>query len=114
MHYYSSEYGIKNGKIEFTLNINDNKWIKNYNQRRESVNKRYPSNKEFTEIDFKSIKDSIEISIVYSPKLLFNQKNNVKKILGEKGENINGKGTIKIDDFKMFKKSIRIYSKFEQ
>jgi hypothetical protein len=34
--------------------------------------------------------------------------------LGEKGENIKGKGTIKIDGIKMFTKSIKIYSKFEQ
>jgi hypothetical protein len=112
LHYYSSEYGIKDGKIEFTFNVNDNEWINDYNKQRE-IELRL-NNKEFTEIDYKSIKDSIEISIIYSPKLLFNQEDNVKKILGNKGENINGKGTIEIKDIRMFKKSINIYDKFEQ
>lgn len=114
IHYYSSKYGVKNGKIEFTFDINDNEWINYYNEQRDLQEKLRINNKDFTEIDYKSIKDSIEISIVYSPKLFFNQEDNVKKILGEKGENINGKGTIKIDGIKMFKKSIKIYSKFEQ
>ena len=114
VHYYSSEYGVKNGLVEFTLNINDNEWIKDYNQHKEYITKKFPSNKEFTEIDLNSIKDSIEVSVVYSPEYLFNQKNNVLEILGEKGENIKGKGTIKIDGIKMFTKSIKIYSKFEQ
>jgi hypothetical protein len=105
-HYYSSEYGIKNGKLEFKLKINDSVWISNYNQ--------YRKDEKLTEIDYKSIKDSIEISVVYSPKFLFNQKSNVKKILGENGENIRGKGTIKMDGIKVFEKSIKIFSKFEQ
>ena len=112
IHYYSSEYGVKDGKIEFTFDINDKKWINDYNEQRERELRR--NNKDFTEIDYKSIKDSIEISIIYSPKFLFNQEDSVKKILGNKGENINGKGTIKIEDIRIFKKSINIYNKFEQ
>jgi hypothetical protein len=112
LHYYSNVDGVKDGKIEFTFEVNDNIWINNYNEHRERQLRM--NNKEFTEIDYESIKDSIEISIFYSPKLLFSQEDNVKKILGNKGENINGKGTIKIDDVRIFKKSINIYNKFKK
>jgi hypothetical protein len=114
VHYYSSEYGIKNGKLEFILKVNDSMWINNYNQYREDGNLNEFKNKKLTEIDYKSIKDSIEISVVYSPRFLFNQKSNVKKSLGENGENIKGKGTIKMDGIKVFEKSIKIFSKFEK
>ena len=113
-HYYSSEHGIKNGKLEFILKVNDSMWINKYNLHRENEKLNKFKNNKLTEIDYKSIKDSIEISVVYSPRFLFNQKDNVKKILGENGENIRGKGTIKMDGIKIFEKSIKIFSQFEQ
>ncbi len=104
-HYYSRELAVKNGEIEFSFNVDDKKWIKNYNEYKKFE-------KGLNEIDFKSIKDSIEITIFYTPE--FERDKNVAKILGKRGGNINGKGTFIFDDYKGFRKTIKIFSKFKR
>ena len=111
-HFFSREFPVKNGMIEFSFEVNDSEWIKNYNQYREIEKKTNPSNKELTEIDYESIKDSLEISVFYNP--IFERNENVKKIVGENGKNLKGKGTIKLEDEKIFRVSKKIYWKFEK
>ena len=111
-HFFSREFPVKNGKVEFTFEVNDKKWIKDYNEYREGDKKNEFPNKELTEIDFNSIKDSLEISVFYNPS--FERDENVKKIVGENGKNLNGKGTIKLENEKIFRKTKSIYKKFEK
>ena len=109
VHYFSRELAVKNGIIEFSFDVNDKDWIDSYNNFRESENQ---FDKELTEIDFKSIQDSLEISVFYEPRL--ERDYEVKKVLGEKGEKIRGKGTIEIDDYNVFNEKIKIYDRFER
>jgi len=111
-HFFSREFPVKNGIIEFSFEVNDSQWIKYYNEYRESEKKINPSNKELTEIDYESIKDSLEISVFYNP--VFERSENVKKIVGENGMNLNGKGTIELENEKTFRVSKKIYWKFEK
>lgn len=111
-HFFSRELPVKNGKIEFSFEVNDKEWIKYYNEHREDDKRNEFPNKELTEIDFKSIKDSLEISVFYNP--IFERDENVKKILGENGKNLSGKGTIELENEKIFRIRKNIYSKFEK
>ena len=58
------------------------------------------------------LKDSLEISVFYNP--IFEIDENVKKILGENGKNLSGKGTIELENEKIFRIRKNIYSKFEK
>jgi hypothetical protein len=110
-HFFSREFPVKNGKIEFSFEVNDRKWIEYYNQHREDDKRNEFPNKELTEIDFKSIKDSLEISVFYNP--IFERDENVKKILGENGKQLSGKGTVELENEKIFRITKSIYSRFE-
>ena len=111
-HFFSREFQVKNGKVEFSFEVDDQKWIKYYDKYREDDKRNEFPNKELTEIDFKSIKDSLEISVLYNP--IFESDENVRKILGENGKKLSGKGTIKLEDEKIFRTAKKIYSKFEK
>jgi hypothetical protein len=110
--YYSMESAVKNGMIELSIDIDDKEWIDDYNDDIKFQKQLKIYNKKFAEIDYRSIKDSIEISVRYTA--IFEQDKNIKKILGEKGENLRGKGTINVEDYQIFRKAVTIYSKFEQ
>ena len=111
-HFFSRELPVKNGKIEFYFEVNDNKWIMEDNEDREFEKNINSSKNYLTEIDYESIKDSLEISVFYNP--VFEQNENVKKIIGENGKNLNGKGTIELEEEKIFRVSKKIYWKFEK
>ncbi|QXP68467.1 hypothetical protein [Polaribacter sp. AHE13PA] len=111
-HFFSREFPVKNGEIEFSFEVNDKEWIKYYNEHREDDKRNEFPNKELTEIDFKFIKDSLEISVFYNP--IFERDENVKKIIGENGKNLSGKGTIELENEKIFRITKSIYSKFEK
>jgi hypothetical protein len=109
-HFFSREFPVRNGKVEFSFKANDKEWIKYYNQHREDDKEREFPNSELTGIDFESIKDSLEISVFYNP--IFERDENVKKIVGENGENLKGKGTIKLETENIFRVTKSIYNKF--
>jgi hypothetical protein len=65
----------------------------------------------YTAIDRKTIKDTIEISILYTP---FNeQSEEIKSIIGAKGENLTGKDVEVFPEYKIYNKIIKIYNEFE-
>jgi ABC-type oligopeptide transport system substrate-binding subunit len=106
--YYSFNSIVKDGQISFTFNPLDKSWIDEYNALRKQNGQ---FDKTLTEIDMKSIKDSIEISVLYTPK--GKQPENVKAIIGVDGENLSG---INVETtrqgFKTYRMSKVIYSKF--
>jgi len=107
--YYSFRSIVKDGQISFTFNPLDKSWIDEYEALRKQNGQ---FDKTLTEIDKKSIKDSVEISVLFTPK--GEQPENVVKIIGVNGENLNGADVEIInDDFKVYEKTIRFYSKFK-
>lgn len=83
--FFNMDLSVKQGKIGTTVKINDSKW---YNEHQKLV-------KEFPD-DIKSIakiSDNITISVLYSAART--QSNDVKKILGTRGEFVTGKGADK-------------------
>ncbi|WP_298511033.1 hypothetical protein [uncultured Kordia sp.] len=106
--YYTYNSNVKNSSIEFTFDIDDMKWINEY-KKIQKQNAEF--DKSLTDIDFSSIKDSIEINVLFTPKA--QQSNNVKELLGVNGENLKGKGTEDNGSFKIFTKTIKIYDKFK-
>ena len=98
----------KNAPITFSFNPNDNSWLDEYDELRRT---NWEFDKTLTEIDMKSIKDSIEISVLYTPK--GKQPENVKAIIGVDGENLNGTNVETTrQGFKTYRMSINFYSKF--
>ena len=106
--YYSFSSIVKNGQIIFTFNPLDKSWIDKY----EAIRKQNGEfDKTLTQIDKKSIKDTIEVSVLFTPK--GKQPQNVVKIIGVNGENLNGEGVETNDGgFKVYDKKIKFYSKF--
>ncbi|MDC1162495.1 hypothetical protein OAT18_03555 [Tenacibaculum sp.] len=90
-HFFSREYPVKNGVIEFSFDINDTRWIESYNEYRKNEKERDSKNKELTEIDFESIQDSLQISVLYNSE--FERDKKVKDIIGGNGCNLSGNET---------------------
>lgn len=108
--YYSFSSIVKDGQVSFTFNPLDKGWIDEY----EALRKQNGSfDKSMTEIDKKSIKDTIEISVLFTPK--GKQPENVVKIIGANGENLNGAEVQTNNNvgFKFYDKKIKFYSKFK-
>ena len=106
--YYSNSSLVKNNQLDFNFKTDDKKWLDEYEVLRKENGK---FDKTLTEIDKKTIKDTIEISILYTPKA--EQSETVKKIIGENGKNLIGKDVEKVSDFKVYNKTIKIYNKFK-
>jgi len=84
---FNNDFSVNQGKIEKIVKVNDLKW---YNEHLELV-KELPD-------DFKpisKISDNINISVLYSAART--QTNDVKNILGTRGEFITGKGVDKFE-----------------
>jgi hypothetical protein len=107
--YYSFSSIVKDGQIAFNFNPNNNRWIDEYEVLRKQNGE---FDKTLTEINRKSIKDTVEISVLYTPK--GKQPDNVVKIIGANGENLNGVDVETINGgFKVYDKKIKFYSKFK-
>lgn len=106
--YYSYNSLVKNSQLNFNFIVNDKKWLDEYEILRKENGK---FDKTLTEIDKKTIKDTLEISILYTPKA--EQSEDVKKIIGADCENLIGKEVEKVSDFKVYNKTIKIYNKFK-
>ncbi len=106
---YSNNLIVKNGQVTFNFNPNDKKYIKEY----EELRKRgWEFDKTLTEIDRKSIKDTIEISVLFTPRV--EQPKSVINLTGVNGENLNGAGVETTDyGFKVYDKKIKLYHKFQ-
>lgn len=106
--YYSYNSLVKNNQLDFNFKIDDEKWLDEYEALRKENGK---FDKTLTEIDKKTIKDTLEISILYTPKS--EQSEDIKKIIGANGENLTGNDVEKVSDFKVYNKTIKIYNKFK-
>ena len=106
--YYSYNSLVKNNQLDFNFKIDDKKWLDEYENLRTENGK---FDKTLTEIDNKTIKDTLEISIIYTPKS--EQSEDIKKIIGANGENLTGNDVEKVSDFKTYNKKIKIYNKFK-
>lgn len=106
--YYSYNSFVKNNHLDFNFKVDDKKWLDEYETLRKENGK---FDKTLTEIDKKTIKDTLEISILYTPKA--EQSEDIKKIIGINGENLTGKDVEKVSDFKVYNKTIKIYNKFK-
>lgn len=103
--YYSYNSKVKDGLIHFTFKTDDQKWIKEYKE----LQKKYKKNdKSLT--DIYSIKDTIEINILFTPKV--KQSKNVEKFIGENGEKLKGDDVEDNGDFKTFSRTVKIYDKY--
>lgn len=113
--YYSYRSLVKNNQLKFNFKIDDKKWIKEYEeekQKYEGLAKDYSEMDElYTEIDKKTIKDTIEISILYTP--LAEQSEGIKSLIGAKGENLSGKDVEVFPELKIYNKIIKIYNEFK-
>jgi hypothetical protein len=114
--YYSYRSLVKNNQLKFNFKIDDKKWIKEYEdtvKEYEDMTKEYKETYEsLTEIDRKTIKDTIEISILYTP--LVEQSEEIKSLIGAKGENLTGKDVEVFSEYKIYNKIIKIYNEFKQ
>lgn len=100
---------VKNGEIVFSFDPHDNSWMEEYNELRKQ-NAEF--DKSLTEIDKQSIKDSIEISVLFTPKK--EQPQEVVKSLGDNGENLTGENVESLNGFKVYRKKINFYNKFKK
>lgn len=104
---------VKNGEINFEFKVDDKEWINDYKKyQAENAS----TDATITDIDFETIKDTIELSILYTPMHEKNKGNKGnKEVIGENGEFLKGEGvqTHKSESFKIFRKLIKIYNKFE-
>lgn len=106
--YYSFSSIVKDGQISFNFNPSDNGWVSEY----EALRKQNGSfDNTLTEIDKKSIKDSIEISVLFTPK--GKQPENVIKAIGINGEKLKGENVEAVSDFKTYENKIKFYHKFK-
>lgn len=106
--FYSYKSIVKNGSIEFNFDPTDKQWLNEY---KELQKQNGEFDKTLTNIDIQSIKDTIEISVLYTPKA--EQNNDLKKLFGEKGENLKGVNVEDNGNFKIFRKTIKIYDKYD-
>lgn len=108
--YYSFSSPVKNGKISFNFNPLSKKWIDEYEIFRKENGE---FDKTLTEIDNKSIEDTIEISVLYTPKA--KQPEDIIKKLGSNGENLIGKEIETTSSgFKICSKKIKLYNQFKK
>jgi hypothetical protein len=107
--YYSYSSIVKNGQVTFNFNPNDNSWIEKYEELRKQNGE---FDKTLTEINRKSIKDTIEINVLFTPK--GKQPESVINVLGANGDNLNG-DEVETNNggFKIYDKKIKFYHKFQ-
>lgn len=108
-HYSAFSTLVKNGEINFDFKVDDSKWIngyKNYQKENGSFDKT------LTDIDFGTIKDTLEISVLYTPMGEKNEEN--LELIGKNGEFLKGDGMEKKGAFNVFRKTIKIYNKFKK
>ncbi len=111
--YYSYTSFVKNGEICFDFIVNDKKWIDEYYEI-----KKASDNFDKTLTDIETIKDTLTINVLYTPKAESTKE--IKDILGENGENMTGKEVEKLEgaegysDFYVFNKSIKLYNKLKK
>jgi|JFJP01.1.fsa_nt_gi hypothetical protein len=106
-HYSVFSNIVKNGEINFNFEVDDSKWINDY-QKYQKENGSF--DKTLTDIDFETVKDSIEIYVLYTPKGEKNKEN--IKLIGKNGENLKGNNVEENGTFKVFSKTIKFYNKF--
>ncbi|MFZ4522985.1 MAG: hypothetical protein ACOYNC_14845 [Bacteroidales bacterium] len=108
--YYSFTSIVKNGQISFSFNPLDKSWIEAYEALRKQNGE---FDKKLTEIDKTTIKDTIEISVLFTPK--GKQPVSVIKLIGANGENLNG-ADVEANNggFKVYDKKIKFYNKFKK
>lgn len=111
-NHFFSRIPVKNGMIEFSFAVDDGQWIREHNHYMEMDNNSNLSDTILTEIDYESIIDSLKISVFYNP--LFEVDENVMKIVGENGKNLNGRGTLEIEGTKVFRVSQNIHWEFDR
>ena len=87
-------------------------WIKDYNEHRKIESRINPKSKLWTEIDYSTIKDSIEISVLYHP--ILESDENIKKIIGNNGEYLKGNGMLKLKENRIFRVSEKLYWEFNK
>jgi hypothetical protein len=108
-HYSEFSALVKNGEINFNFKADDSKWINDYkNYQKENGN----FDKTLTDIDFETVKDTLEISVLYTPMGEKNEENIV--LIGKNGEFLKGDGMEKNGTFNVFRKTIKIYNKFKK
>ena len=107
--FYSHSSIVKNGQVSFTFNPLDHSWIDEYEALRNQNGK---FDKKLTEIDINSIKDTIEISVLFTPKA--KQPESVIKLLGSNGENLNGNDVeTNTGGFKIYEKKLKFQNKYK-
>ena len=108
-HYSEFSTLVKNGEINFDFKADDSKWINDYkNHQKENGS----FDKTLTDIDFETIKDTLEISVLYTPMGEKNEEN--IELIGKNGEFLKGDGMEKNGTFNVFRKTIKIYNKFKK
>ena len=107
--YYEFSTLVKNGEINFDFKVDDERWINEY-KKLQKENGSF--DKTLTDIDFETVKDTLELNVLYTPKGEQNKKN--LEIIGENGEFLKGDGVEKKADFNIFNKKIKIYNKFKK
>lgn len=108
--YYSSIHTrVKNGQVSFSFDPTDKGWIKEYEKLRNSNGY---FDKTLTEIDYNTIKDTIEISILFTPK--GENPENVVKVVGVDGKNLKGDGVEIVNrEFKIYNKTLKFFHKYD-
>jgi len=101
---FSSDFTVKRGEIETTVEIDDSKW---YNEHKKLV-KQLPNDI----MPIKQISDEVEISVTFSPARTQSKK--ILDLVGEYGENLNGEGISKLGKLTTFKASKKINIPFEK
>ena len=107
-YYYSYSSLVKNGEINLDFNVDEEKWINEY---KVIQNEQGKYNNELTDIDYSTVKDTLEIEVLFTPKAEQSKEN--AEIIGENGEFLKGDGVEKNEGFNIFSKKIKVYNKFK-
>lgn len=107
--YSNSNSIVKNGIIEFSFNIDDSDYINEYKDYQKQ-NGKYDNT--LTDIDFSTMKDSIEVSVLFTPKA--KQSSTTVLVAGENGEKLSGEGVENHSGFKILRKSVLIFDKYKK
>ena len=107
--YSNSNAIVKDGKVDFLFKTNDREWIKSYEDIQKQ-NRKFDNS--LTDIDYSTIKDSIEINILFTPKA--EQRSTTYQITGENGEKLVGKDVEEYGGFKVLSKSVIVFDKFKK
>ena len=105
--YSNSNAIVKNGLIEFTFSTYDGEYISEY-KALQKQNGLYDNT--LTDIDFSTMKDSIEISVLFTPKS--KQSSTTVQVAGENGEKLSGEGVEDYSGFKILRKSVLVFDKY--